>query len=103
MLSVAAFLNDYKDYQISQLIDRSFHTENVDARTMGLEFEAAWLPSRNFRIGATFGYLDTKIGKNQFSIDVMDRTQGNDDWVTIRPWAQSPNTCIAPGRPSSNC
>lgn len=96
MLSVAAFLNDYKNYQISQLIDRSFHTENVDARTMGLEFEAAWLPSRNFRIGATFGYLDTRIGKNQFSIDVMDRTQGNDDWVTIRPWAQSPNTCIAP-------
>lgn len=96
MLSAAAFYNDYKNYQISQLIDRAFNTENIDARTMGLEFEAAWLPSRNFRIGATLGYLDTKIRKGQYSIDVMDRTQGNDNWVTLRPWAQSPNTCIAP-------
>ncbi|MGL3821812.1 TonB-dependent receptor [Sphingopyxis sp. R3-92] len=96
MISAAAFLNDYKNYQISQLIDRSFHTENVDARTMGLELEAAWLPSRNFRIGGTLGYLNTKIGKGQYSIDVMDRLQGNDDWVVLRPWAQSPNTCVAP-------
>lgn len=96
MFSVAAFLNDYKNYQISQLIDRAFNTENFDARTMGLEFEAAWIPSRHFRLGTTFGLLDTKIGKNQYSIDVMDRLQGNDDWVVVRPWAQSPNTCIAP-------
>ncbi|MDK2760103.1 MAG: TonB-dependent receptor [Sphingopyxis sp.] len=96
MLSVAAFLNDYKNYQISQLIDRSFATENFDARTMGLEMEAAWLPSRNFRVGATVGYLNTKIGKEQYSIDVMDRLQGRKDWVVLRPWAQSPNTCVAP-------
>jgi iron complex outermembrane receptor protein len=96
MFSAAAFYNDYKKYQISQLIDRGFHTENFDARTMGLEFEGAWIPSRNFRIGATFGYLNTKIGKGQYSIDVMDRLQGHDDWVVVRPWAQSPNTCVAP-------
>lgn len=96
MFRAAAFYNDYKGYQISQLINRGFHTENFDARTMGAELEAAWIPSRNFRIGGTFGYLNTRLGKGQSSIDVMDRTQGNDDWVTIRPWAQSPNTCIAP-------
>ncbi|QNQ10201.1 TonB-dependent receptor [Sphingomonas alpina] len=96
VFSAAAFFNDYKGYQISQLIDRTFHTENVDARTMGIEMEGAWIPSRNFRIGATFGYLNTKIAKGQRSIDVMDRLQGHDDWVTLRPWAQSPNTCIAP-------
>ncbi|MES2056526.1 MAG: TonB-dependent receptor [Pseudomonadota bacterium] len=96
VFSAAAFYNDYKGYQISQLIDRAFHTENVDAKTMGLEFEGAWIPSRHFRLGATLGYLKTKIGKGQYSIDVMDRLQGHDDWVTLRPWAQSPNTCVAP-------
>lgn len=96
MLSVAAFLNDYKNYQIAQFINRGFHTENIDAVTKGLEFEAAWVPSKHFRIGGTLGLLDTKIGKGQSSIDVMDRTQGNKDWVVLRPWAQSPNTCIAP-------
>lgn len=96
MLSIAAFLNDYKNYQIAQFINRGFFTENVDAVTKGLEFEAAWIPSKHFRIGGTLGLLDTKIGKGQSSIDVMDRLQGNKDWVVIRPWAQSPNTCIAP-------
>ncbi|WP_163413608.1 hypothetical protein, partial [Escherichia coli] len=42
------------------------------------------------------GYLRTRIGNGQSSIDVMDRVQGHDDWMTVNPWAQSPNTCIAP-------
>jgi outer membrane receptor protein involved in Fe transport len=96
MFSVAAFLNDYKNYQIAQFINRGFYTENFDAVTKGLEFEAAWIPSKHFRVGATVGLLDTKIGKNQFSIDVMDRLQGHDDWVVVNPWAQSPNTCVVP-------
>lgn len=96
MLSIAAFLNDYKNYQVAQFINRGFYTENVDAVTKGLEFEAAWVPSKHFRIGGTLGLLDTKIGKDQYSIDIMDRLQGRDDWVVLNPWAQSPNTCIAP-------
>ncbi|RYI16142.1 MAG: TonB-dependent receptor, partial [Acetobacteraceae bacterium] len=27
---------------------------------------------------------------------VMDRTQGNEDWVVVRPWLQVPSNCIAP-------
>lgn len=96
MLNMAAFFNDYKNYQVSQLLNRSVNTENVNAITYGAELEAAWIPSRHFRIGATLGYLGTRIGNGQSSIDVMDRTQGHDDWITVNPWAQSPNTCIAP-------
>jgi outer membrane receptor protein involved in Fe transport len=96
MLNLAAFFNDYKDYQISQLINRVINTENVNAITYGAEVEAAWVPSRHFRIGATLGYLGTRIGNGQSSIDVMDRLQGHNDWMVVNPWAQSPNACIAP-------
>src|SRR3546814_14117885 len=26
----------------------------------------------------------------------MDRTQGNPDWMLLRPWLQVPSNCIAP-------
>ena len=26
----------------------------------------------------------------------MNRTQGNPDWVLLRPWLQTPSNCIAP-------
>src|SRR5204863_112387 len=96
LLNFSAFFNDYKNYQISQLINRAINTENLNAITYGAELEAAWIPSRHFKVGATLGYLRTRIGNGQSSIDVMDRVQGHDDWMTVNPWAQSPNTCIAP-------
>lgn len=70
--------------------------ENFDAKSMGVEMEAIWKPTRNFRMDANFGYLRTKVGSGQKSVDVMNRTQGNPDWVLVRPWAQVPSNCIAP-------
>lgn len=95
-LAISAFYYDYKDYQITQLIDRAFHTENLDATALGLEFEGAWRPNRNLRIDATLGLLHTSIANGEKSIDVMNRTADNDDWVVVRPWATSPYTCIVP-------
>src|SRR3546814_20408120 len=69
--------------------------ENFDAQSWGLELEAAWRPSRNFRIDSNFGYLRTRIGKGAQSIDVMDRTQRNEDWVVLRPHLGVPSNCIA--------
>jgi iron complex outermembrane recepter protein len=97
-LNATGFFYDYKNYQISQLIDRAVHTENLDAKTYGLEFEAAWAPSRRFRLDATLGLLRTRIGKGETSIDVMNRTQGRSDYYVLRPWPQSPATCIVPAQ-----
>src|SRR3546814_14176855 len=96
MLNATAFLNLYKDYQVSQIVDRISLNENFDATTWGLEFEAAWRPSRNFRTDTNLGYLRTRIGKGEQSIDVMNRTQGNEDWVVLRPQLGVPSNCIAP-------
>jgi len=95
-VNAAAFLNLYKDYQVSKIVDRISLNENFDATTWGFELEAAWRPSRNFRLDAMLGYLRTRIGDGEQSIDVMDRTQGNEDWVVVRPSLAVPTNCIAP-------
>ncbi|PVM84132.1 TonB-dependent receptor [Caulobacter radicis] len=96
MLNASAFYYDYKDYQVSQFIDRSMHTETFDAKTWGLELEAAWTPVRNFRLDATLGWLQTRIASGETSVDVMDRLQGRTDYTVMRPWPTSPMTCIVP-------
>jgi outer membrane receptor protein involved in Fe transport len=91
-----AFFYDYKDYQVSQIRDRTAVNENFDARTWGLEFETTFAPSRHLQFIANLGYLDTKIAKGMKSIDIMNRTQGNPDWMVVKPWMQYPSNCIAP-------
>ncbi len=95
-LNATAFYYDYDDYQISQIVDRIAFNENFDATSMGLEFEAAWRPSRAFRVDANLGILKTRLKDGSKSIDVMNRTQGDPDWVTLRPWLQAPSNCVAP-------
>ncbi|WP_423606397.1 TonB-dependent receptor [Sphingomonas sp. MS122] len=94
--NATGFFYDYKDYQVSQIVDRIAFNENFDATSWGLEFEAAWRPSRAFRIDGNLGFLKTRLKEGAQSIDVMDRTQGNPDWVVLRPWVQVPSNCIAP-------
>jgi iron complex outermembrane receptor protein len=96
ILNATAFYNDYKDYQVSQIQDRATLNENFDARTWGAEFEAVWRPTPDFQLSGNIGLLRTRIGANQYSIDVMDRTAGNPDWVIVRPWLQLASNCIAP-------
>lgn len=95
-LNATAFYYDYKDYQVSQIVDRIAYNENFNATSWGLEFEAAWRPSRAFRMDGNLGYLRTRLKDGSQSIDVMNRTQGDPDWVVVRPWLQVPSNCIAP-------
>ena len=95
-LNATGFFYDYKGYQVSQIVDRIALNENFDATSWGLELEAAWRPSRAFRLDANLGYLQTRLKKGARSIDVMNRTQGNPDWVLLRPFLQVPSNCIAP-------
>lgn len=95
-LNATGFYYDYQGYQISKIVDRISLNENFDATVWGLEFEAAWRPSRAFRLDTNLGYLKTRLKEGAQSIDVMNRTQGNEDWVVIRPWLQVPSNCIAP-------
>src|SRR3546814_1180189 len=62
----------------------------------GAELELAWRPTPRFRANANFGYLGTRIANGMKSIDVMNRTQGNPDWVLVKPWLQIASNCIVP-------
>ncbi|TQV78943.1 TonB-dependent receptor [Exilibacterium tricleocarpae] len=96
ILNTTAFYYNYRDYQISQIVDRISFNENFDAESWGLEIESSWQATPNTRIDLNLGYLKTRIGKGEESIDVMNRTQGNEDWMLVRPWLQVPSNCIAP-------
>ena len=95
-LNVSAFYYDFKNYQVSQLVDRATYNENFNAKSWGLEIEAAWKPTPEFSLFGNIGLLDTRVSSNQYSIDQMDLTAGNPNWVVIRPWVQQSSSCIAP-------
>src|SRR3546814_21084238 len=77
-LNATAFYYDYTDYQVSQIKDRTAVNENFDATVWGAELEAVFAPTRNLRINASLGYLRTKIGKGETSIDIMNRTRSEE-------------------------
>jgi iron complex outermembrane receptor protein len=94
--NATGFFYDYKDYQVSQIKDRTAVNENFDATIWGLEFETVFAPSRDLRINANLGYLDTKIADGESSIDLMNRTQSNPDYTLVKSWAQLPSNCVLP-------
>ncbi len=95
-LNATAFYYDYKDYQVSQIRDRTAVNENFDAKVWGLEFETVFSPTRDLQIVANLGYLDTKIADGESSIDIMNRTQGDPNYTVVKPWAQLPSNCVIP-------
>src|SRR5262249_23687504 len=92
-LNTSAFFYDYKDYQVSKIVDRTAVNENFDAKVWGLEFETVFAPSRNLVINATLGLMGTRIGKGAQSIDIMNRTAGDPNWTVVKPWLQLPSNC----------
>jgi len=95
-LNATAFYYKYKNYQVSQIVDRIALNENYNADIWGAELEMQWRPTRRISLNANVGYLGTRIANGMKSVDVMNRTQGNQDWVIVKPWIQLASNCIAP-------
>src|SRR3546814_378456 len=95
-INLSAFLYDYKDYQVSQIRDRTAVNENFDALLWGGELQFEYEPVRNLRFNANVGYLSTRIGDGESSIDIMNRTNGNPDYTVFKPWVQLPSNCVVP-------
>ena len=95
-LNATAFYYDYTDYQVSQIRDRTAINENFDASMWGLELEAIFAPTPDWQFLANVGYLKTRIAGGETSIDIMNRTQGDPDYVLVKPWVQLPSNCVIP-------
>lgn len=75
-LNGSAFIYDYKDYQVSKILDRSAVNENFDARIWGMELEALVALGPDTLFNMSVGYLRTRIADGEKSLDLMDRVQG---------------------------
>ena len=95
-LNTGAFFYDYEGYQVSKVVDRSIANENFDAKVWGLELETFFTPSEHFQLIANVGYLNTEIADGERSIDVFNRTQGDPNYVLVKPFVTFPSNCVAP-------
>lgn len=86
-INASAFFYDYSDYQVSKIVDRSAANENFDARVWGFELEAFLAAGPNTLFNASFGFLQSRIGSGERSLDLMDRTQGGGRPYVDPTWA----------------
>lgn len=86
-LNFSAFYYDYKDYQVSKIVDRTAVNENFDAKLWGLEMEAMAALGPNTLVNFNIGYLRSRIGDGEESLDLMDRTQGGYQNYVDPSWA----------------
>ena len=93
-LNATGFYYDYKGYQITQIINRTSVNFNVDSTITGLELESIWNPVSTLVLNANIGLLDTELD-DLYSIDVLDRTNGRSDLVTIKNTSSYANCVIS--------
>jgi len=95
-LNGAAFLYNYSDYQISQIVDRTSVNLNVNATVKGVEVESTWQAVDGLVFNLSAGYQDGTIAGGSEAIDLMDRTAGHSDWMVVRPFITATSNCVLP-------
>jgi len=95
-LNGSAFFYDYKNYQISQIVDRTSVNLNFDSTVQGVEMESTWQPLTGLMFNLSAGYEDSRLAGGSEAIDLMDRTNGNSDWMVVRPFITATSNCILP-------
>jgi iron complex outermembrane receptor protein len=90
------FYYDYKDYQISEIVDRTSINLNFSATVKGAEIESTYEPLPGLKFNFAGGWEDTRIDNGQTSIDLMDRTAGTPGWMVVKPFVTESSNCILP-------
>ncbi|HEV2561547.1 MAG TPA: TonB-dependent receptor [Rhizomicrobium sp.] len=92
------FYYDYKDYQISEIVDRTSINLNFNATVKGAELETSWEPAPGLKFSFAGGYEDTRIANGQSAIDLMDRTDAanHPGWMVVKPFPTQASNCIFP-------
>lgn len=92
--NATGFAYDYQGYQITQIINRTSANFNINAEIKGLEFETVWNPVETLIINSNIGILESAI-KDTKAIDVLDRTNGNERYITIKNGINYSNCVIS--------
>ena len=95
-LNGSLFFYDYKNYQISQIVDRTSVNLNFNATVRGAELESTWQPLNGLVFNLSAGYQTSSLAGGSQAIDLMDRTAGHSDWMVVRPFITATSNCVLP-------
>lgn len=95
-LNGSFFFYDYKNYQISQIVDRTSVNSNFNATVRGAELESTWQPANGLVFNLSAGFQTSSLAGGSQGIDLMDRTAGHSDWMVVRPFITATSNCVLP-------
>ncbi|HEY5237215.1 MAG TPA: TonB-dependent receptor [Rhizomicrobium sp.] len=90
------FYYNYENYQISRIVDRTAINDNFDAHVKGAELESTYEPLPGLRFNFGGGWEDARAARGSKSVDLMDRTAGNPNWMVMKPFIDQASNCILP-------
>ena len=93
--NISAFYYDYKDLQLSRIINRTSFNDNADASVRGVEGEFILVPTPPLVFNITASYLKTKI-KDLSLVDTRDPSGGRSDTVILKDIASAANCTVTP-------
>lgn len=100
-LNLTGFYYDYKNLQISSIVQRSSFNDNVDAKIYGLELETQWKPTPELLLSMNASYLKTKIGEKSI-LDPSNVTGGRSDVLLIKDITNAAQCAVIPNTPGGN-
>ena len=84
-LNGAAFAYDYEGLQVTRIRNNSSINENIDSDIRGLELGLCGaLALENLGIDGAFSWLDTEFTDGVTSVDVINKSAGDPDWVNLK-------------------
>ncbi|HEV2561801.1 MAG TPA: TonB-dependent receptor [Rhizomicrobium sp.] len=90
------FYYNYTGYQISRIVDRSAINDNFNAHIEGAEFEANWEPIPGLKFNLAQGFEDARLNNGAHSVDLLDRTAANPNWIVVKPFLTQASNCVLP-------
>jgi iron complex outermembrane receptor protein len=85
VVNAAAFTYKYGGLQTTRIRNNNSINDNIDANIYGLEVESFWKPESvpGLSIDASYSHLVAEVDGST-SLDPVNRTAGNDDYITLK-------------------
>ena len=93
-LNLTGFYYNYKDLQLSRIVNRTSVNDNVSANIYGLEAEAVFHPTRELSINMNASYLHTEVSQNKLLSNSRDFGAGRADAVIIKDITNAANCAV---------
>jgi iron complex outermembrane recepter protein len=94
-VNLTAFYYDYKDLQISRIVQRTSFNDNTDAKIWGLEGEFIYKPIDPLLLSLTASYLKTKIAAKSV-LDPSNVTAGRSDVFVLKDLQTAAQCVVTP-------